>query len=310
MSTSTDPDPSERRPAFREGQLLDAPALQAEQQARTAAITRHESQVHTVDEHTLRAATVTAPAGGSRVVLGGDRGQLLSAQMADGKGGFREASAVNSDGTWHAAGPATVFGGPVTISGAAVLSAAIPAPQAAAPWSIYRTRVSAPGKPGTEQVRLEIGEVKSGDDPTADQAVIASGEDTRAKLLQVDANGTVTIPGSLTVSGNITIAGGGSTLANTDLVATYTVDALTSGAVSYTLQLTTSAAAAVSSITIYLTIVSGGVATRDIIPVGNLPPATTTLREITPGSGVTVYVLAIGVGQDGRPRSATLSFTT
>lgn len=312
MATPTAPDPSGRRPAFREGQLLDAPALRAEQQARIASLTRHEAQVHTPDEGTLRAHAVTDPAGGSRIVLSGGPGQLLSAQLADGKGGFREAGAVRGDGAWHAAGPATVSG-PLTAGGPAALRGTIPAPQGAAPWSMYRTTLAAPGKSGTEQLRLETGEVRSGDDPTAVQTVIASGGDTWASLLQVDANGTVTIPGCLRVTGDITIAGGGSTLANTDLVATNQGVSDESGQVSYILQLATSAATAVTSIAVYQTVLSGGsVASRTTVAQGvNLQPASsTTFTESLPGGHVTVDVLAIGVGQDGLPRSATLSFTT
>ena len=39
--------PPIRRPAYREGQLLQAAELQAEQQSRTGALVRHEQDVHT-----------------------------------------------------------------------------------------------------------------------------------------------------------------------------------------------------------------------------------------------------------------------
>jgi hypothetical protein len=310
VPSSNTPDPSGRRPAFREGQLLDAPALQAEQQARSAALARHESQVHTAGEGQLRAAVVTDPAGGSRVVLGG-RGQLLSVQLADGKGGFLEAAAVHAHGTSQVAGPATVTG-PVTANGPAALPAAIPAPPGAAPWSLYRATVTAPGPPATpatEQLRLETGGVKPGVNPAAVQALVTAGGRAGAGLLQVDANGTVTIPGSLYVTGNVSVSPGGTAPPNTDLTASGTAVSGTS----YTLELTTSAATAVSSITVYQTVLSGGsVASRSIVAQGvSLQPASSkAFTEPLPGGPVTVDVLAIGVGQDGRPRTATLSFTT
>ena len=318
MTTPPIPDPSNRRPTFREGQLLDAPAVQTEQQARIAALTRHETLVHT-EEGALRAATVTSPDGGSRVVLGG--GRLLSVQFADGKGGFGEAAAVDADGTWDAAGAATVTGS-VAATGPAALSAPIPAPPAAAPWSLYRATVTAagspapghpaPGQPGTEQLRLEVGAVPTGADPTAVQALITDGGDVPATLLQVDANGTVTIPGQLYVTGNITVAGGGAAAANTDLTAANEGVNSQPGQVSYTLRLATSAAPAVTSITVYQTVLSGGVASRTTVAQGVSlqAAASTTFTQDLPADHVAVDVLAIGVGQDGRPRSATLSFST
>jgi hypothetical protein len=314
VTTPPVPDPSDRRPTFREGQLLDAPAMQAEQQARSAALTRHETLVHTAGEGALRAAAVTHPDGGSRVVLGGDG--LLSVQFADGKGGFRDAAAVQADGTRDAAGATTVTG-PAAATGPAVLSPPIPAPPAAAPWSLYRAAVSAPGnpapsQPGTEQLRLEVGAVPAGADPTAVQALVINGGDVPATLLRVDANGSVTIPGQLYVTGNITVVGGGAAAANTDLTAASEGVSSQQGQVSYILRLATTAATSVTSITVYQTVVSGGTASRTTLAQGVSlqAAASTTFTQDLPAGHVTVDVLAIGVGQDGRPRSATLSFST
>ena len=448
MTTAT-PGPPIRRPAYREGRLLDVAELQAEQQSRTGALTRHEGNVHTpgvafglqltvsavsgitgVDIHPglavdgaghylvlgqpltaslaegesvtisivwragtsqielsdvpppapadrssdawpvvlgqaavssnavtldpaaregleLRATALTAPAGGSRVILGGHGGrrvQVLGMQLADGRGGFGDVTTVDGDGTGRTAVPASVAGA-VQVSGSVALAAAIPAPSAASPWSLYRATVTLPDKTVAEQLRLEVGEVKTGVDPHALELLVAPGGTGAGQdLLHVDAGGTVTIPGSLTVEGVTTVSGwattgpGGGTgattlsglaaseanvlaaaqallnqLTNTDLKASAQGVSSAGGTVSYTLQLASSATMAVTDIAAYETVVVGSsVVSRQFVAQGvNLSPAGTAdiPRTIAVGGSAHVAVLAIGAGQDGQPRAATLSFS-
>jgi hypothetical protein len=301
------------------------------------------------EELGLHAAAVTHPAGSSRVLLGG-RGSLLRVQLADGKGGFTEVAAVDGAGSWRSAVAATVTG-PATAVAPVTLAAASPAPQAAAPWSLYRATVTRPDKTVAEQLRIEVGEVKAGGNPALTEVLLASGGDTWTDLMWLDASGSVTFPGTLTVAGVITVlggAGGGpagtgsgsaapatlsalaaseanvladaqallNTLTNTDLVATNQGISHAGGAVSYTLRLATSAATAVNSISAYETIIAGGtVLSRKFVAQGvSLQPSSSTdlVVPVTVGGGssVTVNILAAGVGQDGQPRAATLSFTT
>jgi len=54
------------------------------------------------EELQLRAATLTAPAGTSRVVLGAQPGrsaQVLAVQLPDGAGGFADVTTADADGT-------------------------------------------------------------------------------------------------------------------------------------------------------------------------------------------------------------------
>jgi hypothetical protein len=87
--------------------------------------------------------------------------------------------------------------------------------------------------------------------------------------------------------------------------------------VAYTLRLVSSAAIAVSSVAVYETVINLAASTlvsnqfvgRDI----NLAAASTydIARTITVGSHPTpvlIAVLAVGVGQDGQPRTGTLRF--
>lgn len=446
MTTAT-PGPAIRRPAYREGRLLDVAELQAEQQSRTGALTRHEGNVHapgvafglqvtasavpgitgvdiqpglavdgaghylvlgqpltasladgesvtisivwrggtsqielsdvpppapadrtsdawpvvlgqaavssgmvSVDpaareELELRATALTAPAGGSRVILGGHggrRAQVLGVQLADGHGGFGDVTTVDGDGTGRITVPASVADA-VQVSGSVALATAVPAPSAASPWSLYRATVTLPDKTVAEQLRLEVGEVKTGVDPHALELLIAQGG-AGQDLLHVDAGGTVTIPGSLTVEGVTTVSGwatsgpGGGTgattlsglaaseanvlaaaqallnqLTNTDLKASAQAVSSAGGTVSYTLQLASSATMAVTDIAAYETVVVGGsVVSRQFVAQGvSLSPAGTAdiPRTIPVGGTANVAVLAIGAGQDGQPRAATLNFS-
>ena len=68
--------------------------------------------------------------------------------------------------------------------------------------------VTRPDKTVAEQLRLEVGEVKSGVDPHALELLVAHGRDGPGQdLLHVDAGGTVTIPGGLVVEGFTTVSG-------------------------------------------------------------------------------------------------------
>jgi hypothetical protein len=200
--------------------------------------------------------------------------------------------------------------------------------------------VTHPDKTVTEQLRIEPGEVKAGDDPAAQKLLIASS--AGAALLRVAANGTVTIPGKLKVTGHITVAGGApggsgggaktlsalaareanvladaqalfNTLTNTDLVTSNQGISTHHRRRSYKLKLATSGATAVNGIAVYQTVIAGGsVLSRRFIARGvNLQKASTTDFSVSiPDRHVTVNVLAAGVGDDGQPRAATLSFST
>lgn len=304
------------------------------------------------EELELRAVTLTDPAGGSRVVLGGQRrrsSQIFSVQLADGNGGFGAVTTVHRDGTGHIAVVTNVTDA-AQADGVVALATAVPAPSAASPWSLYRTTVTRPDKTVREQLRLEIGEVKTGGDPQALELLIAQGGTGAGQdLLHVDATGNVTIPNGLVVQGVTTVGGGagaggsggagsGATtlsglvaqeanvlamsqallnqLTNTDLRMPFPspAPAASAGVVSYTLQLANSSAATITAVAAYETAVAGStVLSKQFVVQGvNLPAAGSynINRTITAGTGqnVTVTVLAIGAGQDGQPRTATLGF--
>jgi hypothetical protein len=431
-----------RRPAYQEGQLLEAAELQAEQESRTDALTRHEGNIHTPgvitglqvtaaatagdvqiqpglaidgpgrylvlerslttsladgedvtvsivwrqgaaqielsdrpppaqadrtqeawpvilgqaalsrgsitvradarEDLRLRATTLSAPAGGSRVLLGGHGGrstQVLGVQLAS-NAGFADATTVDADGTARVFVDSSVAGA-VYAPRPVVLDTPVAPPTAAVPWSLYRATVTRPDKTVVEQLRLEVGEVKSGVDPhSLELLVMQGGTGAEKDLLYVDAGTTVTIPKNLTVEGFTTVTGttsplpGGATLSslaaqeadllamaqvilnqltNTDLRATQVgTPAIAGSQVTYTLRLTTSATIAVSGVAVYETVIGTGLISHQFIAQGlNVPAAST--HDITrttdvgaTGIAVTIGVLAIGVGQDEQPRTATL----
>jgi hypothetical protein len=82
----------------------------------------------------------------------------------------------------------------------------VPAPAAAAPWTLYRTRVERDGRP-VDQLRIEIGHPGEGGDPTLHRFVVGARRvDTStvfAPCLSVDAAGTVIVHGDLEVTGAV-----------------------------------------------------------------------------------------------------------
>src|SRR4029077_16442531 len=65
------------------------------------------------EELQLRATRLTAPAGASRVVLGGQSGrsaQVLGVQLSDGAGGFADVTTADADGTAHVSVDTSVAG--------------------------------------------------------------------------------------------------------------------------------------------------------------------------------------------------------
>jgi hypothetical protein len=302
------------------------------------------------EELQLRATTLTAPAGGGQVVLGGQSGhsaQVLGVRLAGGGTGTGtgEATTVDADGTGHVSVD-TSLAGEVQGGGRVVLDTPVPPPPAALPWSLYRATLTRPDKTVVEQLRLEVGEVKSGVDPHALELLVAQGGTGAVKeLLRVDASGTVTIPGPITVEGYTTVTGQASPLpaaptlsslaaqeadllamaqvllnqlTDTDLraVVSGTPTAAGSDAVTYTLGLVNLSATAVQGIAAYETVIgSAGLISHQFIAQGiDLPAASThdITRTVTAGphpTPVTIAVLAVGVGQDGQPRTATLRFT-
>jgi hypothetical protein len=296
----------------------------------------------------LRAAAVSDPAGGSRVLLGGQSGhrtQVLGVQLTDDKGALANVSTVNADGSGRVDIDVSVAG-EVLSGGRLRLHAAAPAPQAAVPWSLYRATLTRPDKTVAEQLRLEVGEVKSGVDPGAVELLVATGGKGAARdLLRVDASTTVTI-GSLCVEGFTTVTGfpgplpAGTTLSslaaqeaqllavaqvllgqltNSDLQAALHVGPAVSGgaAVTYTLRLTSAATTVVTAVSVYETVVNlttNELAGSQFIAQGiDLPAAGThdVARTVTLGphpTSASIAIMAVGVGQDGQPRIGTLQF--
>jgi hypothetical protein len=253
---------------------------------------------------------------------------------------------VNADGTGRVDIDISVAG-EVQSGGRVRLPAPAPAPQAAVPWSLYRATLTRPDKTVAEQLRLEVGEVKSGVNPDAVELLVARGGKGAAHdLLHVDGEGTVTIGGPLTVEGFSTVTGfpgplpAGTTLSSLAAqeaqllaVAQVLLSQLTnpdlraalhagpapwgSTAVSYTLRLASSATAAVTAVAAYETVVSlpdSTLISSKFIAQGiNLPAASThdVVRRVTLGPHPTrasIAIMAIGVGQDGQPRIGTLQF--
>lgn len=295
------------------------------------------------EELQLRATTLSTPAGGSRVLLGGHGGrstQVLGVQLAS-DAGFADATTVDADGTARVCVDSSVADA-VYAAQPVVLDTPVSPPPAAVPWSLYRATVTRPDQTVVEQLRLEVGEVKSGVDPhSLELLVMQGGTGAEQDLLHVDAGTTVTIPNNLTVEGFTTVTGttsplpGGATLSslaaqeadllamaqvilnrltNTDLQATQVGTPTIAGSqVTYTLRLTTSATTAVSGVAVYQTVIGPAqLISHQFIAQGlNLPAASThditqTTDAGATGLTVTIAVLAIGVGQDGQPRTATL----
>jgi hypothetical protein len=299
------------------------------------------------EELQLRATTLTAPAGASRVVLGGQPGrgaQVLSVQLSDGAGGFADVTTADADGTARVSVDTSVAG-PVQAAGPVVFDTPVPPPAAALPWSLYRATLTRPDQTVAEQLRLEVGAVTSGVNAHGlDLLVMQGGTGAEQDLLHADAGASVTIPGNLVVKGFTTAAGFPGVpaaptlsslaaqeanllalaqvllnqLTDTDLrahqVGTWTASGNT---VAYTLRLVSSAATAVSSVAVYETVINVTASTpisnkfigRDI----NLPASSThdIARTIIVGphpTQVLIAVLAVGVGQDGQPRTGTLRF--
>ena len=116
------------------------------------------------EELQLRATTLTAPAGASRVVLGGQPGrsaQVLGVQLSDGAGGFADVTTADADGTARVSVDTSVAG-PAQAAGPVVFDIPAPPPAAALPWSLYRATLTRPDQTVAEQLRLEVGEVNSG----------------------------------------------------------------------------------------------------------------------------------------------------
>lgn len=337
LSSTPPPAPADRTP-----QAWPVVLGQARRSASRVAV-----QTDIREELQLRATRLTSPAGTSRVVLGGQPGrsaQVLAVQLSDGAGGFADVTTADADGTAHVSVDTSVTG-PAQVAGPVAFDAPVPPPAAALPWSLYRATLTHPDHTVAEQLRLEVGEVKSGVNARSlELLVMSGGTGAERDLLHADAGANVTIPGKLVVKGFTTLAGfpGAPTaptlsalaaqeanllalaqvllnqLTDTDLrvlqVGTWTHSGNT---VAYTLRLVTSAATAVSSIAIYETVINLAASTpisnqfvgRDI----NLAAASTydVTRTIIVGSHPTpvlIAVLAVGVGQDGQPRTGTLRF--
>jgi hypothetical protein len=286
----------------------------------------------------LRAAALRAPACGSRVLLGGHSGrrtQILGVQLAGGAD-WDDVTTVDADGSCVISADAGL-GGDLQAGGRVVLERAIAAPPAAAPWSLYRSTLIRPDKTVVEQLRLEVGELKSGVDPQALELLVAAdGTGAATDLMHVDASGTVTITGGLTVEGVATATGSpgplpaGTTLASlaaqqadllaaaqlvlnqltdTDLRAGHAGVTHAGTIVSYTLQLTSSAATAVNGVSAYETVTGppGSISRRFVaqgidLPAGSTADVARSIDVGATGLTVTIAVVAIGVGQDGQPR--------
>lgn len=337
LSSTPPPAPADRTP--------DAwPVVlgQARRLARRVAV-----QTNVREELQLRATRLTGPAGAGRVVLGGQPGrsaQVLGVQLPDDAGGFADVTTVNQDGTAHVS-VSTSVAGPAQAAGPVVFDVPVPAPAAALPWSLYRATLTRPDQTVAEQLRLEVGEVKSGVNALGlELLVMQGGTGAGQDLLRADAGANVTIPGKLVVKGFTTAAGfpgvpGAPTLSalaaqeanllaqaqvllnkltDTDLRAVQAGTWTPSGnTVIYKIELVSSATTAVSSVAVYETVIN--LATSKLVSsqfVGrgiNLAAASTydIARTVDVGSNPTpvlIAVLAVGVGQDGQPRTGTLRF--
>lgn len=318
---------------------------------------RAERSAGTVTVHTgsreeleLRATTLTPPPGGSRVVLGARSGQstqVFGVQLAGDAGGFGDVTTVDSDGT-ASIGTDTGVRGEVTGATRVVLSTPVPAPPAALPWSLYRA-LTGEDKTAVEQLRLELGEVRTGDDPHARELVVAhGGSGPGPDLLHVDAGGTVTIQGNLVVEGFTTFTGypsplpGATTLGDlaaqtasllaraqvllnsltdTDLLASQTglPIPVVGTSLTYTLTLT-STGTAVRAVAAYETVVVGSSPPRQgFVAQGvdlaagaasSIPRSIGLPGALPAGTPIDITVLAVGVGQDGQPRTGTLHMQT
>lgn len=298
------------------------------------------------EELQLRATALSDPAGGSRVLLGGQSGystRVLGVQLASG-GGFGEVTTVNADGTSRVGANVSVEA-EVQTAGAVTLTTPIPPPPAATPWSLYRATLTRPDKTVAEQLRLEVGEARAGVDPNALELLVTQGgTGATADLLHVDAGGTVTIAGDLVVEGFTTMTGQPSALPNAPTLSSLAaqeagllaqaqilLNQLTdtnlratwlsgppppANHVSYTLRLS-SVAMTVTAVAAYETVVdlssnkaisSQFVAQGIDLPAGSSNDTARLIDVGAAGQTISVVVLAIGVGQDGQPRSGTLRF--
>ena len=334
---------SDRPPPAQADRSQDAWPVVLGQAARSAGTVTVSADAR--EELQLRATTLSSPAGGSRVLLGGHSGrrtQILGVQLADGAG-WSDVTAVDADGSCAISANSELDGELTANGGRVVLDTAIPAPSAAAPWSLYRATYTRPDHTVAEQLRLEIGELKTGVDPHALELFVAQdGTGAVNDLVHVDASGTVTISGGLVVEGVATASGSpsplpdGTTLAslaaqeadllasaqlilnqltNTDLRAEHTGVTHSGTDVTYTLRLVSSPATAVNAVSAYETVTGpAGLISTELVAQSIDVPANTTsdvARSIdvhATGLTVTIAVVAIGVGQDGQPRIGMDSF--
>jgi hypothetical protein len=192
-------------------------------------------------------------------------------------------------------------------------------------------------------MRLEVGEVKSGINPhSRELAVVRGGTAAPRDLLRVDAGSTVTIPGKLVVEGFTTFVGYANPLqaattltelaaqaadllaraqvllnqlTDKDLQARQAVPWHVSGtSLTYTLRLASSATTAVRGVSAYETVVANNVISQGFVARGvDLPAGTTRdiartidVSALAAGTQIAVTVIAVGVGQDGQPRTGTL----
>jgi len=336
---------SDTPPPAQADRVQDAWPVVLGQAARSAGAVTVQADAR--EELRLRATTLSAPAGGSRVLLGGQSGhgsRLFGVRLARGASSG-EVTTLNTDGSSHI-NVETSLDGDVRAGGLVVLGIPVPPPAAALPWSLYRAALTRPDKTVAEQFRLEAGEVKSGIDPHARELLVATGGTGAVKdLLHVDTGGTVTIPGKLVVEGFTTVTGQSGPLAaaatlsslaaqEADLLAQAQVllnrltdtdlraqlkagPAAAAPAVTYTMQLASSAAVAVTSVAAYETVVNlstNKVISQQFVAQGISLPAGSTYditRTVAVGPHQTrasITVLVIGAGQDGQPRVGTLAF--
>jgi hypothetical protein len=162
----------------------------------------------------LRGEVVTAPSGRARLQVGaeglGDRRRLSVAAAGEGGEPFEQFS-IAVDGTTTLFGDAT-FGSDLSLADAAAGDAArvvefgakSAPPDAALPWSVYRTPAPPANGPPQDQLRFEIGSPGDKGDPQNFAFAIGhAAADDFVPCLSMTADCTVTVRGTLTVGGQL-----------------------------------------------------------------------------------------------------------
>jgi hypothetical protein len=289
------------------------------------------------DDSALIAGHVDDPAGSARLVFGAEADGAPTFQVQRARdGGWGDVLAVSRGGAVTTITDDLSLGDGIDCRGELRFDDAHPAPAQARPWTVARVAVSADGQQ-FEQLRFELVELTQGVDATANSFAIGvpRGALTTPPLV-VGADGTVSVARDLEVAGAIVkgaLGGGAGTLAdlamqegdllaqaqailnrsaNTELTATMISNGFVGSVLRFTVTL--NATLQVDDVAVYRTVVVGsGIQLRGFLSSGRVvrPAASVTIQgsvdaaTVASGVAIQVPILAIGVGPDGQPRSAT-----